>query len=122
MNMPKRYLNFLTSPSSVIKIILFLIPLKILAFNSSAVSTATDLLKLPSGQKLNLVSRLPKGCCSENFSDKNYCFPSNQLYLSLNGKTIDLTSLVKKWNDFYVYFVKIRKNKYFFRSKSRRPL
>ena len=40
------------------------------------------------------------------------CFPHSTLVFTRKGKSYDLTKIIKRWDEFFIYFVKIRKNKY----------
>ena len=75
------------------------------------VSTGVEKLKLADGE---IVIKTNMSQCVEeaNKGKDLLCFPNSTMTLTTKSKTYDLTNIIKKWNEFYVFFVKIRKDKY----------
>ena len=79
------------------------------------VSTAVEKLKLVDGgiSIRSHVSPASRKCIKKaRLGQDVLCFPNSRMTLVRNGKTYDLTKIIAEWNEFYVFFVKIRKDKY----------
>lgn len=79
------------------------------------VSTAVERLKLADGE-ISIkpyVSPASRKCIEEAKLGRDVlCFPNSRMTLVRKNKSYDLTKIIAKWNEFYVFFVKIRKDKY----------
>lgn len=76
------------------------------------VSTGVDKLQLEDGEIIIKINR-SRQCIQDAEEGKDVdCFPNSIMMLKRKGKVYDLTHIIEKWNEFNVYFVKIRKNKY----------
>lgn len=75
------------------------------------VSTGLERLKLANGE-IVIKTNMSQCVKDANNGKDVICFPNSTLILKNKRKTYDLTKIIKRWNEFYVFFVKIRKNKY----------
>ena len=112
--MLKKFLNYMMNQNKIIYIIL-LLSFEVFSL-TEPVSTAVNKIRLPDGTSIELVSKLPEKCYlqADDSSEDIYCFPTNKLFILRKGHKFDYTNLVKKWDDFFVYFVKIRKDTYYY--------
>ena len=52
--------------------------------------------------------------CIQKANEGKYvlCFPHAEMYITQRGETNDITHILKEWDGFFVFFVKIRTNQY----------
>lgn len=88
-------------------------PHNLLACMSASVSTGIEALSLGPGKTIKIDPNVDPQCINDSNDGKDVlCLPHSKMTFEIKNKKIDLTHLVKKWDECYVYFVKIRKNKY----------
>ena len=75
-------------------------------------STGVEKLKLADGE-IVIHPNVSKQCIKDANEGKDVtCFPHATLVLTRKGKSYDFTKIIKRWDEFHSYFVKIRKDKY----------
>lgn len=79
---------------------------------TSPVSTGIRKLKLTDGEIVIHPNVSPQCIKDANDGKDVTCFPHSTLVLTRKGKSYDLTKIIKRWDEFHSYFVKIRKDKY----------
>ena len=75
-------------------------------------STGVERLKLKDGEIVIKINRSRQCMKDANDGKDVLCFPNSIMTLTKKGKVYDLTKIIERWNEFYIFFVKIRKNKY----------
>ena len=90
----------------------FLWSTSIYACLTCPVSTGVEKLKLTDGE-IVINHNMSDQCIKDANDGKDViCFPHSTLVFTKKGKSYDLTKIIKRWDEFFIYFVKIRKDKY----------
>lgn len=111
--MLKKYLNITTILSSLILLISFFLSFPTRSCMSADVSTGVEKLELGEGRKIEIFPNVDPQCIIDSNDGKDVlCFPHSTMKMTVQEKAFDLTNLISKWDECYVYFVKIRKDKY----------
>ena len=79
---------------------------------SCPVSTGVGSIPIEGG-KITIEDNITQKCLDDFRADRGGpCLPVSTMAMERGGKTYDLTSIVKEWEGFYIYFVKIRRDQY----------
>ena len=76
------------------------------------VSTGVERLKLVDGEIVIKTTISPQCIKDGNAGKDVICLPHSTLVFTRKGKSYDFTKIIKRWDEFYIFFVKIRKDKY----------
>ena len=109
--MQKKFLNYIIFQSNILLPLFFFS--NVHACLTCPVSTGTQRLNIKDIEII-IDSNVSQQCIKDSNEGKDViCFPHSTMTIKRQGQTQDVTDIIERWDEFHIYFVKIRENKYF---------
>lgn len=111
--MLRKFLNYTRNLSKFIIVASMFIIKPALACLTCPVSTGVENLQLKNDIRVIIEPNIDPECVKKsNLGEDVLCFPHSKMTFIKGKIRKDLTYLISKWDEFHMYFVKVRKGKY----------